>query len=52
MFKTFKSIVDNQISRRIKCLRSERGGEFISEDFFYFCEKHGIRRKLSLQRTP
>lgn len=52
MFKVFKNQVENQIGGRIKCLRSNRGGEFTSEDFTKYYEKHGIRRQLSAARTP
>eukprot|EP00253_Pinus_taeda_P026502 PITA_26502 len=31
---------------------SDRGGEFTSNDFFDFCEEHGIRREFSTTRTP
>ena len=41
----------NQI-KKIKCLRSDRGGEFISDEFFDFCEQHGIKRKFFVARTP
>jgi len=43
-FETFKNLAENQIGRRIKCLRSDRGGEFISDDFNEFYHKYGIRR--------
>eukprot|EP00253_Pinus_taeda_P011317 PITA_11317 len=36
----------------IKCLRSDRGGEFTSNEFFDFCEEHGIRREFSTARNP
>lgn len=32
------------IGRRIKCLRSNWGGEFIKEEFAEYYDKHGIRR--------
>lgn len=28
-------------------LRSDRGGEFYSDDFKEFCQEHGIRRQLT-----
>eukprot|EP00253_Pinus_taeda_P020170 PITA_20170 len=37
---------------KFKCLRSDRGGEFTSNEFFDFCEKHGIRREFSTTRNP
>ena len=37
---------------RIKCLRSDNGGEFTSKEFMDFYSKHGIKRQLSNARTP
>jgi len=51
-FKAFKALVENESDRRIKCLRLDRGGEFTSDEFFEFCEEHGIRREFSTARTP
>eukprot|EP00253_Pinus_taeda_P009419 PITA_09419 len=51
-FKSFKALVENESNHRIKCLRSDRGGEFTSDEFFDFCEEHGIRREFSTTRTP
>ena len=50
--KAFKALVENESDWKIKCLRSDRGGEFISNEFFDFCEQHGIKRKFSTTRTP
>jgi len=46
-FKSFKALVENESDHKIKCLRSDRGGEFTSNEFFDFCEEHGIRREFS-----
>eukprot|EP00253_Pinus_taeda_P026865 PITA_26865 len=51
-FKGFKTLVENESDRKIKCLRFDRGGEFTSDDFFDFCEQHGIKRLFSTARTP
>ena len=51
-FKAFKALVENESDQRIKCLRSDRGGEFTSDEFFDFCEEHRIRREFSTARTP
>jgi transposase InsO family protein len=45
-------LVENESDHKIKCLRSDRGGEFTSNEFFDFCEEHGIRREFSTARTP
>eukprot|EP00253_Pinus_taeda_P028614 PITA_28614 len=49
-FKAFKALVENKSDCRIKCLRSDREGEFTSDEFFNFCEEHGIRREFSTAR--
>ena len=32
-FKVFKALTENQTRKRIKAVRSNRGGEFCSKDF-------------------
>src|SRR5271156_6344801 len=44
MFKWYKAMVEKQSGKDIKCLRSDRGGEFISDEFTNFCNEHGIKR--------
>ena len=36
----------------MKILRTDRGGEFIDEEFISFCKKHGIKRELTVRQTP
>eukprot|EP00253_Pinus_taeda_P025320 PITA_25320 len=50
--KSFKALAENESDHKIKCLKSDRGGEFTSNEFFDFCEEHGIRREFSIVRTP
>jgi hypothetical protein len=35
-FKSFKALVENEIDLKIKCLRSDNGGEFTSNEFEEF----------------
>lgn len=51
-FKVFKALTENQIRRILKAVRSDRGGEFTSGDFKYFCDKHGIKREYIIPGTP
>jgi transposase InsO family protein len=47
-FKIYKAEIENQLDRKIKRFRSDRSGEFFSNEFDLFCEKHGIIH----ERTP
>jgi hypothetical protein len=51
-FKIYKEMVENEMDSRIKFLRSDNGGEFISKEFMDYCSNHGIKRKFSVSRTP
>ncbi|CAL8130673.1 unnamed protein product [Prunus armeniaca] len=51
-FKKFKSMTELQSGQKVKCLRSDRGGEFLSSEFAQFCEDHGIQRQLTMAYTP
>jgi transposase InsO family protein len=47
-FKIYKAKVENQLERKIKRLRSDRGGEYFPKIFDELCEEHGIIH----ERTP
>ncbi|CAL8152332.1 unnamed protein product [Prunus armeniaca] len=51
-FKKFKSMTELQSGHKVKCLRSDRGGEFLSSEFVQFCEDHDIQRQLTMAYTP
>ena len=51
-FKVFKAKVENEFKLKIKCLRSDRGGEFTSDQFYDYCDEHRIKRQLSAPITP
>ena len=47
-FKEFKTLVESESNGTlIKCLRTNHGREFTSEDFSKGCEEKGIQRKLT-----
>jgi transposase InsO family protein len=51
-FQIFKNFVENQKGQKIKCLRTDNGGEFCSAEFNNFCRDHGIKRHLTVPGTP
>ena len=51
-FKRFKAMTELQCGHKIKHLRSDRGGEFMSSEFNDFCNVSGIQRQLTMSYTP
>lgn len=51
-FKRFRTIVELETKTRIKCFRTDRGGEFTSTEFNNFCEERGILRHLTALYSP
>ncbi|KAJ9538888.1 LOW QUALITY PROTEIN: hypothetical protein OSB04_031621 [Centaurea solstitialis] len=51
-FKIYKAEVENQKEKRIKILRSNRGGEYFSREFDTFCEDNGIKHECPSPFTP
>ena len=43
--------VEKETRKRLKCLRSDRGGEFISNEFDKFFIERGIKRQVSASGT-
>ena len=40
-FQIFKELTENEIDIKIKCLRSDNGGEFVSKEFNKYCDDNG-----------
>jgi transposase InsO family protein len=51
-FKIYKEMVENEMDSKIKCLISNNGRDFTSKEFMDYCNNHGIKRQLSISRTP
>ena len=51
-FKAFKAMVEKEIGLQIKCLRSDGGGEYLSNEFARFLQEHGIKQQYSCSHTP
>ena len=51
-FKKYKSLVEKESSALICCLRTDKGGEFTSNEFNEFCRINGMSRQLTTSYTP
>nr|GEW16223.1 putative ribonuclease H-like domain-containing protein [Tanacetum cinerariifolium] len=52
ILKTFITSLENQLSLKVKVIRSDNGTEFKNYDLNQFCEMKGINREFSVPRTP
>ncbi|KAI4320118.1 hypothetical protein MLD38_033629 [Melastoma candidum] len=51
-FEEFKNEVENQRGQKIKALRSDRGGEYLNQEFIDYLKECGIVSQLTPPRTP
>nr|GEV07655.1 retrovirus-related Pol polyprotein from transposon TNT 1-94 [Tanacetum cinerariifolium] len=52
ILKTFITGLENQLSLKVKVIRSDNGTEFKNSDLNQFWELNGIKREFSIPRTP
>jgi len=52
VFQRYVTLVETQTGKRLKCLRSDNGGEYVSKAFQDFCDAKGIKRELSAPYNP
>ncbi|GKA41152.1 retrotransposon protein, putative, ty1-copia subclass [Tanacetum coccineum] len=50
--QVFKNEVENQLGKTIKAIRSDRGGEYISQEFKDYLKANGIVQQLTPPYTP
>ncbi|KAK3014164.1 hypothetical protein RJ639_009029 [Escallonia herrerae] len=48
----WKALVEHETGNKIKCLKSDNGGEYRDEEFQEFCSNNGIRLIRTVKRTP
>eukprot|EP00253_Pinus_taeda_P026700 PITA_26700 len=48
----FKALFEKESGKKVKALRSDNGGEYISDDFKDFCKAEGIRKELIAPHNP
>ncbi len=51
-FLNFKVMVEKEKGVNIKCLRSDGGGKYFSNEFSEYLKEHGIQRKYSCSYSP
>jgi len=44
VFKKWLAQVENEVDRKLKCLKFDNGGEYYDDRFKEFCASRGIRR--------
>jgi transposase InsO family protein len=45
-------LVENETGKRLKCLRSDNGGEYYNKGFDDYSSYHGIRREKTILGIP
>jgi hypothetical protein len=51
-FKKWKAMVETESGLKLKCLRSDNGGEYIDGGFKEYCAVNGIRMEKTVPGTP
>lgn len=51
-FKEFKEMKEAEVDKRIRCLRTDNGGEYTSDEFFYFLRECRVRHQFTCANTP
>lgn len=52
MFTKFKNQMERETGDSLVCLRTDRGGDYMSNEFIQFCEEAGISRQWTTTFTP
>lgn len=51
-FVEFQQEAERQFGNKLKCLRSDNGGEYSSKEFSEYLKQQGIKRQLTCPHTP
>ena len=51
-FIEYKTLMENQLSRRIKCIRTDNGSEYVNRRFSGVCGKFGIVHQTTVPYSP
>ena len=50
-FQEFKTLVENQIGKKIRVLRIENGGKYTSNELMEYCSAEGIKKEHIVPHT-
>ena len=50
-FVEFKALFEKETIQKVKALKSDNSGEYLSNEFKKFCAKEGIRRELIVRHN-
>ena len=51
MFKKWKSLAESERGKKVKCFKSDNGGEYHIKEFENYCAYNGIHREKTTLRT-
>ena len=51
-FKIWKAMAERQSGKKMKCFRTDRGGEYLSNEFRRFLEEDGVNHQVTMAGTP
>ena len=51
-FCEFKALAEKESGKKIKALRSDNGGEYVSQQFKDLCASEGIKQELTAPHNP
>ena len=51
-FLEWKALVERSTNQKLKALRTDNGGEYMSTEFQTYLKKEGVRHELTVPKTP
>jgi len=52
VFKKWLAQIENELGRKLKCLKSDNGGEYCDDIFEEFCVSRGTRKVKTISENP
>lgn len=51
-FEKYRALMETQSGRKVKCIQSDNGREYVNKRFDELLQKHGITRRLTIPYNP